>query len=265
LSESDIAKNDMFLIRQDYTSPNAARQAELDHAARVNASSGLFSDIGLVDGTKQRLTFADLFDFAHKTFPDKVCVVANSDISFDQSLKLVLPLILPNTLVALSRWENDTSPVMGGHVHDEESGKLFSHSQDVWIFRGGCLPPFPADQPLGTLACETRMAYEAAAAGVLLLNPALSIRTRHHHASNIRTYTKKDICHGPRYLARITTTDAPVAEGYVIDAKRRPKRRIVRLSRSAEAFAEQMANRPIDRRSVRLAFRSPIYFRQRVI
>jgi hypothetical protein len=253
----------MILIRQNYTSPSDSRQAELDRAAHVNTSSGLFSDIGLVDGTKQRLTFGDLFRYAHKTFPDKVCVVANSDISFDQSLKLVLPLILPNTLVVLSRWETDTSPVMGGHIDDEENGKLFSHSQDVWIFRGGCLPPFRADQQLGTLACETRMAYEAAAAGVLLLNPALSVRTRHHHTSNIRTYTKTDICHGPRYLARMTTTDAPLAEGYVIDTKRRPKRRIVRLSHSAEAFAEQMADRPSDCGSARLAFRSPIYFRQR--
>lgn len=253
----------MFLIRQKYTSPNAARQAELDHAARVNASSGLFAGVGLVDGTRHRLTFRDLFDYAHRTFPNEICVIANSDISFDHTLSLVIPRVQPNVLIALSRWENESGPVMGGHVVDEEDGKLFSQTQDAWIFRGGAIPPFRADQQLGILACETRLAYEAAAAGVVILNPAISIRTRHHHQSNVRTYTRKDVYKGPRYLPRITTIDAPVAEGYVIDPTRRPKRRVVRLDGSAENFALQMAEQPPAAGSYRLSFRSPIYFRQR--
>lgn len=253
----------MFLIRQHYTSPNASRQAELDQAARANAACGLFAGIGIVDGTRRRLTFRDLFDYAHRTFPNEVCVVANSDISFDHTLSLVIPRVLPHVLIALSRWENESGPVMGGHVIDEEDGKLFSQTQDVWIFRGGALPSFRSDQQLGMLACETRLAYEAAAAGVVILNPALSIRTRHHHKSNIRTYTKKDICKGPRYLARITTIDAPIAEGYIIDPSRRPKRRVVRLDGSADAFARQIAEPPRMFGSYRISLRSPIYFRQR--
>lgn len=253
----------MFLIRQDYTSPNALRQAELERAARINASSGLFAGVGLVDGTKRRLTFGDLFDYAHRHYPSEVCVIANSDISFDRTLALVIPHVRPNVLITLSRWENTSGPVMGGHVVDEEDGKLFSHTQDVWIFQGGGLPHFRADLQLGILACETRLAYEAAAAGVIVMNPALSIRTQHHHASNVRTYTKKDVYTGPRYLPRITTIDAPIAEGYVIDPSRRPKRRVVRLTGSAEDFSLAMADQPRFAGSYRLSFRSPIYFRQR--
>jgi hypothetical protein len=107
------------------------------------------------------------------------------------------------------------------------------------------------------------MAYEAAKAGVLILNSALLIRTRHHHESNVRTYMIEDNYEGPRYLPRMTTIEAPVAEGYVVDTSRRPKRRIVRLTGSATSFAEQTTSNPEPLSLRRLGFRSPIYFRRR--
>lgn len=251
----------MILIRQRYTSSHPERQAELDRAAGINAASGLFAETSDIDATDRRLSFADLFDHAHRTFPGRVCVVANSDISFDHTLRLVRPLVHPNTLLALSRWEDATGPSMGGHL-DSEAGMLFSHSQDVWIFRGGELPAFNADFQLGILACETRLAYEAAAAGIVVSNPAISIRTLHHHATNVRTYTLADVYEGPRYLPRLTTVDAAVAEGLVVGRSFQPKRRVVRLHGSPDSFAAQMVPRPAKPWRMRdLHFRSPIYRR----
>lgn len=251
----------MILIRQRYTSSNVQRQAELDRAADINAASGLFVETCDIDATDRRLSFADIFDHAHRTFPGRVCVVANSDISFDHTLRLVTPLVHSNTLLALSRWEDGTGPSMGGHL-DSDAGLLFSHSQDVWIFRGGGLPPFDARFQLGILACETRLAYEAPAAGIVVRNPAISIRTLHHHATNVRTYTLADVYGGPRYLPRLTTVDAAVAEGLVVGRSFHPKRRVVRLDGSPDSFAAQMAPQPGKPWRLRdLHFRSPIYRR----
>lgn len=262
----------MILIRQSYRSGNALRQAELDRAAELNASAGLFAAVSEVDGSAGRLTYDDLFSHAARSFPGEICVVANSDISFDDSLRLAVPLVRENALVTLSRWESEAGPVMGGHVADEDHGKLFSQSQDTWIFVAGGLPRFRTDFQLGILTCETRLAYEAAAAGVTVLNPALSVRSWHHHASNDRTYRLGDSYEGPRYLPRLTTAEGAIAEGYVIDRTRRPKGRIVRLAGSATAFAGQTANRPFldaaeplprQLRRLKIGLRSPVFIRRR--
>lgn len=252
----------MILIQQTYRSADPRRQAELDEALAINQASGLFAEIHGIDSGPQRLTFADLFRHGHDAAAGAVCVVANSDISFDDSLRGVEDLLRPNMLVALSRWNDGTAPVMGGFLDPLEDGAVYSHSQDVWIFRGGALPDFRADFQLGILACETRLAYEAAAAGVIVVDPALSIRARHHHATNVRSYTLKDVYRGPRLFPRLTTADAATARACVVDRRLRPRKRIVTLDGTAAGFADQLQHRSSSWRLRDVRFRSPFYLRR---
>lgn len=252
----------MILIQQTYRSADPRRQAELDEALATNQDSGLFAEIHGLDSGPQRLTFADLFRHAHDAATGKVCVVANSDISFDDSLRRVADLLRPDMLVALSRWNDAIAPVMGGWLDPHEDGAVYSHSQDVWIFRGGSLPDFRADFQLGILACETRLAYEAAAAGVVVIDPALSIRARHHHATNVRSYTLKDVYRGPRLFPRLVTAGAAVAQACVVDRRLRPKKRVVTLDGTAAGFAAQLQPRSTSWRLRDVRFRSPFYVRR---
>lgn len=252
----------MILIQQTYRSADPRRQAELDEALAINQDSGLFAEIHGIDSGPQRLTFADLFRHGHSAAAGTVCVVANSDISFDDSLRGVAELLRPNMLVALSRWNDGTAPVMGGFLDPLEDGAVYSHSQDVWIFLGGALPDFRADFQLGILACETRLAYEAAAAGVIVVDPALSIRARHHHATNVRSYTLKDVYHGPRLFPRLATAAAATARACVVDRRLRPRKRIVTLDGTAAGFTDQLQPRSSSWRFRDVRFRSPFYLRR---
>jgi len=206
----------MILLQQRYRSADAARQAELDRAWARNEASGLFTEIVAVDGALKRWTFADLLGLAGERFPGEVCVIANSDISFDESLAPLGSWIKPDMLVALTRWDDGTAPSMEGRV-DPRTWRFYSQSQDTWAFRAGALPLFRADFALGVPRCENRFAYEAATAGVAVLNPALSIRTWHHHATNVRSWKRGEHYEGPLYFPRLTTLENRVAEGFVLE------------------------------------------------
>jgi len=220
----------MNLIHEHYMSLDPARAVELATVRERNAASGIFTTIlPVADGGRK--TFAELFDLAARRFPGEICVVANSDIAFDASLAGTEDLIRRHPrplLVALSRWDDPSGPSMEGRI-DPATWRFYSHSQDTWVFRAGSLPDFAAQFTLGIPACESRLAYEAVRAGVAVVNPALSVRTWHHHRSAVRSWRLKDSYRGPLFFPRLTTLDVAPVEGYVLDRSRwRTRRGVVR-------------------------------------
>jgi hypothetical protein len=256
----------MILVQQRYESPNAERQAELDRCREINAGLKAFADVVLVDGAAKRWTFGDFFRLAAERHPGKICVLANSDIAFDDSIALAAPLAEQGMLVALSRWDNASSPSMEGRVAGE-GWHFFSHSQDVWVFRAGGLPPLSADFQLGIPQCESRLAYEAAAAGVIVVNPALSIRCSHHHASAVRSWRRKDGYRGPLLFPRLTTAEGSDAEALVVERAGRFRKReaVIRLTGQPGGVAIAMAEKEAEMRKkpFKIGIQSPLYLRGR--
>jgi hypothetical protein len=253
----------VILLQQRYDSPDPARQAELEAARAANASCPAFRHVEAVDGAARRWTFADLFALAAERFSGAVCVIANSDISFDAGIESLRRMVRPGVLVALTRWDDETAPSMEGRV-DPTTWRFYSQSQDAWAFIAGGLPAFPADFRLGMPRCENRLAYEAAAAGVVVFDPALSIRTRHHHATNVRTWTRRDGYDGPLFFPRLTTTECTAAEGVVLDRTRGKREFVAVLTGNATDLAEA-ARRARENRGtnrVRIGLRSPFYLRR---
>jgi len=256
----------MILVQQRYQSPNAARQAELDRCREINGGLAAFAGVDLVDGSAKRWTFGDFFRLTAERYAGKICVLANSDIAFDESIALAGPLAERGAIVALSRWDDSAAPSMEGRVAGEH-WHFFSHSQDVWVFKAGSVPSFPADIQMGIPQCESRLAYEAAAAGMIVVNPALSIRSWHHHASAVRSWRRKDGYRGPLLFPRLTTVEAVETEALVVERLGRFRKRetVVRLSGRPGALAIELAEKAADRRkkSFKIGLRSPFYFRER--
>ena len=208
----------MILFHERYTSPDPLREAELALVRQQNAKAGVFDEIVPV-AEGGRKSFADFFTLAAKRFSGHVCVIANADIAFYTSLLGAAELLLAATgprLMALTRWDDASGPSMEGRI-DPQRWRFYSQSQDTWMFVAGALPSFEAGFTLGIPACENRLAYEAFRAGVGVLNPALSIRTWHHHASGTRTWKPADAYRGPLYFPRLTTLQATSCEGYLLD------------------------------------------------
>lgn len=220
----------MILLYEHYASPDPAREAELAGVRKRNAAAGVFEEIVPISGGGRR-SFAEFFALAGRRFAGKVCAIANADIAFDATLNAAAELLgrfgRP-VLVALTRWDDPSGPSMEGRV-DARQWRFYSQSQDTWLFIGGGLPDFEAGFTLGIPACENRLAYEAYRAGIAVVNPALSVRTWHHHASGTRSWKLADAYRGPLLFPRLTTIDVAEPEGYVLDRTRwRSRKELVR-------------------------------------
>ncbi len=189
-----------------YRESAPARMREIDECIRRNLANQAIDEMHMFieDGAAslagrhdpklrwlshgRRLTFRDLFDHANREFAGRRVIIANSDIYFDETLERLEGYPLQGKLLCLSRWD----------VQPDGSVRLFEHafSQDAWIFEAP-LPEFRCDWYMGLPGCENRLAYEAAAAGLVLENPARSIRANHLHLSQVRHYDERQRVRGP--------------------------------------------------------------------
>lgn len=170
----------MILVSQTYTPESEQRAAELLRCKLFNERSGIFNIVEYLDGTERRLSFCDLLRHCLDRYRGKFCVVSNSDIMFGSSAYSLGSLKKPNRVVSLTRWESSSGPRFIGYVHQD---RFFSGSQDAWGFIAGEIPIPEVEIPLGVVGCDSIIGGWAAASGVELVNPSLSIRTTHVHSS----------------------------------------------------------------------------------
>jgi hypothetical protein len=167
------------------------RQTEFDNCLSKNLENPHFSRVALlqepgvgvprhqkidlwhVDG---RLTYKVAVAMA-ATYYDEICVLANADIMFDDSIYHIIEKDLRNTVVCLSR-----DDAVERQFEGQSAGAV---SQDVWIFNSPLrgVEKMWLDFQLGRPGCDNRFAYELEQhAGYKLVNPAKLIKVTHVHA-----------------------------------------------------------------------------------
>jgi hypothetical protein len=148
----------------------------------------------------KRATYADTFQTAMDRIPSghqSILLFSNSDIWFDSTLRALWSINLQEKIcLALLRWEGKT---IYGPRPD---------SQDTWIVGRDAftldLTPFRFNY--GVPGCDNVVSVELFKQKYLIVNPAYTIHTHHHHASSIRSYrARDDILFSPIYL-HITPT-----------------------------------------------------------
>ena len=70
---------------------------------------------------------------------------------FNETIHLINKIIKDNLIIALTRWEDETSPFMFGD--EGKNFEFYSYSQDVWAFKAGSLNWFKSDFRLGIPKC----------------------------------------------------------------------------------------------------------------
>jgi hypothetical protein len=185
------------LFTTRYAERKPARRAELDECLRRNLACAAIDEICLlVEGQdvalpaspklrcrtiRSRPSYADYFAWVNELAgADDLSIVANSDLWFDDHLKLFERWSMPaDTVFALSRWN---CPVDGG-------AELYDHndSQDSWFVRGR-VREMEAGFPVGVPRCDNRIAAEFERAGYRVLNPAFSLKSYHLHDGPPRVY-----------------------------------------------------------------------------
>jgi hypothetical protein len=172
----------VILMVERYEPADPARLAEIEATQLANGELGVFEELAPLKA-EGRLCYGHAFRLAAERWPGRVCVLANADIQFDETARLLPFVVRPKTLVTLTRWENDSTPRMLGHLRD---GRFYSGTQDVWAFIGGQLVGVGDHVPLGYIGCDQAIVGEAMKAGYTIVNPAFSIKTKHNHAGGER-------------------------------------------------------------------------------
>jgi hypothetical protein len=126
---------------------------------------------------RKRPTYDDFFAWINEVAREEdISIIANADISFDNTLAAAAITLGSRECCALTRWEDK---------------KIFfrNDSQDSWIFRGRIrqvIAPFAVGVP----RCDNRLMCELQTAGYRVLNPALTIVSTHHHAGYRTEYSE---------------------------------------------------------------------------
>lgn len=209
-----------WLLQQYFVSPKARRAHEIRSCLDANLANPLIDKVLLLNEENysvkgvlptspklvekvigHRLQYADVFETIQTHVPAGTIVAfANSDISFDQSLRQVWSLSMKDVCLALLRYEVSTEkgvePVLFGPRSD---------SQDTWIVQSDSVKSRKWDWKslsfeFGRAGCDNAIGVELLRQKFVVANPALSIRTLHHHVSQVRTYNPADCVDKSAYL-----------------------------------------------------------------
>ena len=198
----------MILITQLYNN-NKIRFAELMFALKKNIENKFIEKIILLNekilnldisnnkiqqvNIKKRLTYKIAFDYARDNLEkNKIIILSNSDIWFDNTLSKINNFNMNRTVLALSRYEKKKN---GKYAIFH---KNTSYTQDCWIFKNPINIDFPHNIQLGRGGCDNRIAWIISKSKInknhpkkikySVLNPAKKIKAYHEHASKIRNW-----------------------------------------------------------------------------
>jgi hypothetical protein len=148
------------------------------------------------------LKYNDAINFINKNLKNKICILSNSDIYFDNSISKINHRNINNHCFALLRYDEDEN--------DNSIKKIFTRfneprddSQDCWIFKS----PLNIDLNIinfsfGTLGCDSILATNIYESGLKISNPSLDIVTTHLHKIDYRTYNCDHRIHGKYCLLK---------------------------------------------------------------
>lgn len=176
-----------------YEDKNPVRKNEINFCLQKNLANPHLTTI-VVD-SPGKPTYDFFFQKINEiTGPDDINIVANSDIFFDDTIKLV-EKIKHKECYALLRWE----------WYPNRKTEFFDRpdSQDTWITRGKIENVY-GQFSLGIRGCDNRIAHEFQKAGYNVLNPAKTIRSYHVHNSNVRNYTMAQVIPPPYHTINPT-------------------------------------------------------------
>jgi hypothetical protein len=211
---------ELWMISQYYIPSKTKRAREVAQCLKKNVENPLLDRIILLNEEDlwskfpihspklhqeiigHRLTYADVIKWIQMNVPENVYVIfANSDIYVDASWRILWSVNMENKFLSLLRWDMKE----GG---TEEEAKLFGprpDSQDTWVVLSDSVKKRTwdfktLDFSFGRAGCDNAINVEMLRAKFLVANPALSLKTYHVHASEIRTYDPQDIVDKPMYF-----------------------------------------------------------------
>jgi hypothetical protein len=142
---------------------------------------------------KDRPTYFDFFDYANRNLKNEIIIISNSDMYYDDSLRLLESIDFDNLFIFLTRWFVRSGGKVEFSLNHLEANE---YSADTLIFKAP-LREFESSFKIGTQGCDSRIAHEAAAVGYRVINPCHSVISYHLHISNVQNDKRWEENKGP--------------------------------------------------------------------
>jgi hypothetical protein len=140
------------------------------------------------------LNYKDAIQFINNNLKNKICILSNSDIYFDNTLSKINDNTISDKFFALLRYDEDK---LGNKKIFTQFDEPRNNSQDSWIFKS----PLNIDLnkinfTFRTLGCDNIFAKYVYDIGLKISNPSYDIITTHVHNTEFRTYNCDNRIHG---------------------------------------------------------------------
>ena len=203
----------MNLIIEYFNSRNHMRNGEYLYCLHQNLANDLIDNVYLFmeddaelnfDSPKihrivreNRPSYQNIFEYCNEHMKNEICIVANADIIFDDTLRYFKNIDMNMQFYALSRWEISTNDGKNWEIEPYENAA----SQDVWIFKTPVLSSDSMNYTMGKPGCDNKITYHMRELGYTCRNPGKKVVTIHFHPTNFRTYDwNNDRIPGPYLL-----------------------------------------------------------------
>jgi hypothetical protein len=163
----------------------------------------IYEDSDNMSESKNILKYSDAIDFINKNLGGSLCILANSDIYFNETLSKISYESMHGKFYALLRYDEE---INGKKTIFKRHDIPRDDSQDAWIFNSPLqINLMYLDFRFGTLGCDSIFANAVHDNTFLKVsNPAYDIITTHVHQTQFRTYNCDDRIHGKYALIKPT-------------------------------------------------------------
>lgn len=154
-----------------------------------------------------RLTFKKCLEFIRDNIKNNVvCVIANADIYFDESLSKTDEINMNNLVISLLRF--DVTEKGYAELHNNNDGRsLTNDAQDCWILKTPIRVPEKSEFYFGVNGCDNKILYEFYQTGYNLVNCPYDIKSYHQHLINYRSYNEEEAMGGGFLMLDVTHLD----------------------------------------------------------
>ena len=210
----NIQDNEIHVFTQFFVHRKDTRNEELRYCLKENQANPFvykihllnerlytLKEMGLSTNDKihqenigKRLSFQSVFQYIRENKIKGYCVMMNSDIFLDESIKYIITSTLheKKQMMALLRYEFDIKK-------NKEHATIFGprgDSQDTWIFHTSQNIKMSQEKAFtfdfGRPGCDNKIVYILSILGYQVINDPRIIKTYHFHRSIMRDYFAKD-------------------------------------------------------------------------
>ncbi|MBR8828001.1 MAG: glycosyltransferase [Gomphosphaeria aponina SAG 52.96 = DSM 107014] len=160
-------------------------------ASNLQFLQNKYSELVEVHNIDQRPTYDDILDFAGNNLQNKIVIISNADIYFDESLSKIHKIDFDKNVIVLSRRELNHNSEM---IRNSDNGLPNYLSADVWGFKIPLNKDFRGNYQIGTFFCDSFFNNQLyLSSNYSVYNPCLTIKAYHLHDESYNSSDAKKL------------------------------------------------------------------------